>query len=142
MDGLAASGWKLVYTDHPSVYESQHDARKPPERHMYNFIWSIGLSLTKKGEINDVLWNGPAFEAGVSSGALVVAVNGEKYSNDVLKDAITTAKGGNTPIKLLIKYQGGYRTVPVAYYAGLQYLHLVRVKGTPDYLSRIIAPRK
>jgi hypothetical protein len=42
----------------------------------------------------------------------------------------------------LLKYQGGYRTVPVDYHGGLQYPHLVRVEGTPDYLSETIAARK
>jgi hypothetical protein len=30
----------------------------------------------------------------------------------------------------------------VDYHGGLQYPHLVRVAGTPDYLSEIITPRK
>ncbi|MEO8960133.1 MAG: peptidase M61 [Rudaea sp.] len=142
MEGLAASGWKLVYTEQPSAFQKQYDAHKEPARHMYNFIWSIGLSLTKQGEINDVLWDGPAFKAGVSTGATVEAVNGEKYSSDVLKDAITAAKGNKSPIQLLLKYQGGYRTVPVDYHDGLQYPHLERIKDTPDYLSGIIAAKK
>ncbi|HET8942087.1 MAG TPA: peptidase M61 [Rudaea sp.] len=142
LDGLAASGWKLVYTDTPSTYEEHYDKGNPPARHMYNFIWSIGLSMTKQGVVNDVLWNGPAFKAGVSSGATIVAVNGETYSSDVLKDAISAARNSKTPIQLLLKYQGGYRTVPVDYHGGLQYPHLQRVQNTPDYLSRIIAPRK
>ncbi len=142
MDGIAASGWKLVYTDQPSAYEKQYDQRKQSARHMYNFIWSIGLTLAKNGAINDVLWNGPAFKAGVSSGATVVAVNGEKYSSDGLKDAISAAKTGTSPIRLLLKYQGGYRTVAIDYHDGPQYPHLVRVSATPDYLTRIIAARK
>ncbi|TAM17349.1 MAG: peptidase M61, partial [Rhodanobacter sp.] len=70
------------------------------------------------------------------------AVNGEAYSSDVLKNAITAAKDSKSPIRLLFKYQGAVRTVPVDYHGGLQYPHLVRVKGTPDYLSQIIAARK
>jgi len=89
-----------------------------------------------------VRWNGPAFKAGVSTGATIVAVNGKDYSKDVLKDAIAAAKGGKEPIKLLLKFQGGYRTAMVDYHDGLQYPHLVRVAGTPDYLSQIIAPRR
>lgn len=30
----------------------------------------------------------------------------------------------------------------VDYYGGLQYPHLVRVNGTPDYLDEIIAAKK
>ncbi len=142
LDGLAASGWKLVYTDKPSEYEKQYDSRPESSRHLYNFAWSIGLTLDKHGQINDVRWNGPAFKAGVSSGATLVAVNGKDYSREVLHDAIAAAKGGSAPIQLLLKYQGSFRSVPVDYHDGLQYPHLVRIDGTPDYLSQIIAVRK
>ncbi|HET8764443.1 MAG TPA: peptidase M61, partial [Rhodanobacter sp.] len=65
--GLAASGWKLVYTDQASAYQKQYDAASESPRHIYNFTYSIGLTLTKDGEINDVRWNGPAFKAGIGS---------------------------------------------------------------------------
>jgi predicted metalloprotease with PDZ domain len=107
-----------------------------------NFTWSIGLTMTGSGKVNDVRWDGPAFKAGVSTGATVVAVNGTAYSKDVLTSAITAAKDSKTPIELTLKYQGRFRTVPVEYHGGLQYPHLVRVEGTPDYLSEIIAARK
>lgn len=141
-DGLAASGWKLVYTDKESDYESQYNSRSQPSRHLYNFTWSIGLTMNDKAQVNDVRWNGPAFKAGVSTGATLVAVNGQDYSKDVLKDAIAAAKNSSAPIQLLFKYQGGYRNVAVDYHGGLQYPHLVRIDGKPDYLSEIIAPRK
>jgi predicted metalloprotease with PDZ domain len=109
---------------------------------MYNFAWSIGLTIDKQGEINDVRWGGPAFKAGVSTGATVVAVNGQAYSRDVLKEAIAAAKGGSAPITLLLKYQGQVQSVPVDYHGGPQYPHLERIAGTPDYLDQIIAARK
>lgn len=142
LDGVDGTGWKLVYTDQESAYEKQYNRRPQSPRHLYNFTWSIGLTMAKGGQINDVRWNGPAFKAGVSTGATVVGVNGQHYTSDVLKDAITAARDGKSPIKLLLQYQGGYRTVPVDYHGGLQYPHLVRIKGTPDYLSEIIAARK
>jgi predicted metalloprotease with PDZ domain len=141
-DGIAATGWKLVYTDKESDYEKQYNKLPESSRHSDEFVWSIGLTMTDKCEVSDVRWNGPAFKAGVSSGAAVVAVNGQEYSNDVLKSAIAAAKDSAAPIQLLLKYQGGYRTVPVDYHGGLQYPHLVRIEGTPDYLGQIIAPRK
>ncbi len=138
-----ATGWKLVYTDKQSAYEKQYDSRPEPARHLYNFAWSIGLTLERQGQINDVRWNGPAFKAGVSTGATLVAVNGHAYSRSMCcKIAIAAAKDSKAPIQLLLKYQGGYRTVPVDYHDGLQYPHLVRIEGTPDYLSQIIAARK
>ena len=140
--GLESTGWKLVYTDKESPYEKQYEGRDESPRHIYNFTYSIGLTLTKDGGINDVRWNGPAFKAGIGSGGEVVAVNGQDYKASVLKRAITAARDSKQPIELLIKYQGDYTTVPVDYHGGLQYPHLERIKGTPDYLSQIIAPRK
>ena len=141
-DGLAASGWKLVYSDKESDYEKAYNSRPQSSRHIYNFAWSIGLTMNDKGEVNDVRWDGPAFKAGVSTGAAVAAVNGQAYSDEVLKDAIAAAKNSKAPIQLLLKYQGGFRTVSVDYHDGLKYPHLVRIDGAPDYLSAIIAPRK
>ncbi|HET7562344.1 MAG TPA: peptidase M61 [Rhodanobacteraceae bacterium] len=139
--GVEASGWKLVYTDKESPYQKAYEGSEQSPRHIYNFAYSIGLTLTKDGGINDVRWDGPAFKAGIGSGAQLVAVNGQAYKSEVLKDAITAAKNSKQPIELLIKDQGRYRTVPVDYHGGLQYPHLVRVKGTPDYLSQIIKAR-
>ncbi|MBD8900036.1 M61 family metallopeptidase [Rhodanobacter sp. DHG33] len=141
-DGLAAAGWKLVYTDKPTEIEKQYDSRPQSSRHMYNFAWSIGMTLTRSGDVNDVRWGGPAFKAGVSTGATLVAVNGQTYSREVLKVAIAAAKTDKAPIKLLLKFQGSLLTVPVDYHDGLQYPHLERIAGTPDYLDQIIAARK
>ncbi|TAN06033.1 MAG: M61 family peptidase [Rhodanobacteraceae bacterium] len=140
--GLEASGWKLVYTDQESPYEKEYEEEDESPRHIFNFTYSIGLTLTKDGGINDVRWNGPAFKAGIGSGGTLVAVDGQAYKASVLKHAITAAKDSKAPIELLIKYLGDYRRVAVDYHGGLQYPHLVRVKGTPDYLDQIIAAKK
>ncbi len=141
MAGIEASGWRLVYTDQESKYQKEYDARAN-SRHLMSFALSIGLAITNTGEINDVRWNGPAFKAGVSTGATVVAVNGREYTAEVMTNAIERAEHSKDPIRILLKYQGGYKTAAVDYHGGLQYPHLVRVEGTPDYLSEIIAARK
>ncbi|HEV7122848.1 MAG TPA: peptidase M61, partial [Rhodanobacter sp.] len=38
--GLAASGWKLVYTDRESPYEKQYDSQPQSPRHLFNFTYS------------------------------------------------------------------------------------------------------
>ena len=141
-DGLAAAGWKLVYDDKESEFQKQYDGRPESSRHLLNFTFSIGLTLTSSGKVNDVRWDGPAFKAGISTGATIVAVNGAAYTKDALNDAITAAKGASQPIDLTVKYQGRFRNVAVDYHGGLQYPHLVRIEGTPDYLSEIIAAKK
>jgi predicted metalloprotease with PDZ domain len=140
LDGVKASGWQLVYTDKKSEYEQQYDGRPQAARHLYNYAWSIGLSLNKD-VVNDVVWDGPAFKAGISTGATVIAVNGREFSRDALDAAIAAAKGSRDPIRLTLKYQGAVREVAVDYHGGLQYPHLVRIDGTTDTLSQLVAPR-
>ncbi|WCE02564.1 peptidase M61 [Pseudoxanthomonas sp. JBR18] len=142
LDTIEGTGWKLVYTDTPSTYQKQYDSQPQSPRHLYNFTWSIGLTMAPDGTINDVRWDGPAFKAGVSTGAKLVAVDGQDYSVDAFKDAIAAAKTRKAPLELLLQYQGVTRTVAVDYHGGLQYPHLERVPGTPDYLSQIIAARR
>ena len=86
-------------------------------------------------------WGGPAFRAGIGSGATIVAVNGQAYSKSVLEDAIKAAKGGNAPIELLVRDFDRYRAVAVPYHDGLRYPHLERIEGTPDRLTAIFKAR-
>jgi predicted metalloprotease with PDZ domain len=139
---IEAAGWKLVYTDTENEYERAYDAGPQSPRHSFNFAWSIGLTLKRDGTINDVRWNGPAFKTGIGSGGRLMAVNGRAYTDQVLKDAITAAKEGSAPIELLIRRFGTDHTFAVSYHGGLQYPHLVRIPGTPNYLDEIIATRK
>jgi hypothetical protein len=71
----------------------------------------------------------------------LIAVNGQEYSSEALRDAISAAKGGSAPIELLVKSFNEYRTLPVAYHDGPLYPHLVRGTGA-DTLSELLAPRK
>ena len=86
-------------------------------------------------------WDSPAFDAGIGSGATIVAVDGQAYSKEVLEDAVKAAKGGSAPIELLVKSFDRYRTVPVRWNGGLRHPHLERIEGKPDRLSKILAPR-
>ena len=89
-------------------------------------------------------WDGPAFNAGVVTGAKIVAVNGVAYDQDVIKLAIAAAKGGTKPIELLIRRGDKFLTVPVAYHGGLRWPWLERApdgKG-PAGLDLLLAPRR
>jgi predicted metalloprotease with PDZ domain len=136
--GLAEHGWKLVYNDKPS------DAVKAIEafRHAADLTDSLGLSIGKEGAIGDVLWDGPAFNAGLSPGMSIVAVNGKSYDPDVIKDAVTaSAKDSSQPIELLVKDFDEYKTIRIDYHGGLKYPHLERDTSKPDTLSQLIKAR-
>lgn len=137
LDGLAAAGWKLVYTDKPSEYQKNLEA----ERKTGDYSASLGLGLNG-AKIGDVRWNGPAFKAGIAPTSTVIAVNGREFSSERLKDAVAATKDGKAPIELLLKNGEEYKSVRIDYRDGLKYPHLERIAGTPDRLSAIFAPRK
>ncbi|RUL74969.1 M61 family metallopeptidase [Dyella choica] len=133
--GLASHGWKLVYNDKPS------DAIKAMEmfRHVTDLTYSLGVSIGKEGAINDVLWDGPAFNAGLSPGMTIVAVNGHGFDSDAIKEAVTAAaKDSGQSIELLVKNFDEYKTLRIDYRGGLKYPHLERDSSKPDTLSQLI----
>ncbi|KAK0360364.1 hypothetical protein LTR94_027589, partial [Friedmanniomyces endolithicus] len=78
----------------------------------------------------------------IGAGWSLVAVNGKAASAEVLRQAVTAAKGTQTPLELLIKSGDRFRTVSFNYHDGLRYPRLERIAGTPDRLSAIFAPRR
>ena len=93
------------------------------------------------GNIGEVLWDGPAFQAGIAPEMTVVAVNGMAFTSDVIKDAVTAAKTDKGPIELLVKRLDRYETFKVDYHGGLQYPSLERIPGTPDTLSKLLTAK-
>jgi predicted metalloprotease with PDZ domain len=139
LDGLTRGGYKLVYTDTPTEYFKGAETRGKTT----NLSYSLGLTVGAGGVLSDVAWGGPAFKAGLTSGATVVAVNGETYDADKLKDAVkATIKPGAAPIELLVKDGERYRTVKIDYQGGARYPRLERIAGTPARLDDILAARK
>ena len=137
LDGLAASGWKLVYTDTPNAFHQLEQASRKEADHAA----SIGLVVgSDDGRIRDVRWEGPAFKAGLAPGGSLVAVNGRAFEAEVLREAIAAGSSGQ-PIELLVRSGEWYRTVRVDYRGGLRYPRLERIANRPDRLRAILAPR-
>lgn len=139
LDGLASGGWKLVYRDTPSAY--QDDLVKTSKR--ADFIYSLGLTVDKvSGRIEEVLWDSPAFAAGLASSMTLVAVNNQEFDVDVLEQAIRDAAVRKTPMDVLVKNFDRFRSVRIDYHDGLRYPHLERIAGSTDRLGEIFAPRR
>lgn len=137
LKGLELSGWKLVYTDKPSA------AFTDANRRQVNLLFSGGLLLGLAGKVEQVLWNSAAYDAGLAVGDVLLAVNELPFSDDALRAAVAAAKGGATPIKLVVKTDDRLRTVEWAWTGGLRYPRLERigaVKQTP--LEMLLSPRK
>jgi len=138
LDGLAASGWKLTYTDKPSDYHKSIEG----DRKMVDYGASLGMVVSNKdASVGAVRWDGPAFNAGIVPGSTLLAVNGYAFENERLKDAITANKDGRHPIELVVKHGEVVKTVRLDYRDGLKYPRLERMGGTPDRLSKIFAPK-
>jgi predicted metalloprotease with PDZ domain len=116
--GLASHGWKLVYTDQPSDIVRQTEA----VRGVTGLMFSLGLSVDSKGNILEILWDGPAFKAELVEGQTITEVDGKPFSASRLRNAIVAAHDTpNVPVELIVKDADGSRPVRVDYRGGLQY---------------------
>lgn len=131
--GLDAAGWKLVYTETPSEAVKAQETRASG----INLTYSLGLSVANSGVLTDVLWDSPAFNAGLIPGMTVLAVNGRVYKGETLKEAVTAAKTDKAPITLLVRSFDRIDTVTLDYHGGLLYPSLERIAGKPDRLAEL-----
>ena len=142
LDGLARGGYKLVYTDKPNAVQEARAAMGGRFGGGTSLAYSLGLSVGSDNKISSVLWNSPAFKAGLAPGMTLVAVNNEAASGDLLKDAVKDAAKSKAPIVLLVNDADHIRTVTIDYTGGLRYPHLQRIPGAPDRLGPIHAAKK
>ncbi|HEV2277992.1 MAG TPA: M61 family peptidase [Acidobacteriaceae bacterium] len=136
LEGIEQGGYKLIYTDQPNEFEQA----KTGSGGGTNAWWSIGLSVTADGHIEDVLIGSPADKVRLGPGMQIVAVNGRQFSGPLLNDAIRGAKGNQAPIELIVTNTGTYKVLGIDYHGGLRFPHLERVNGTDDYLDEILKP--
>jgi predicted metalloprotease with PDZ domain len=135
LDGFERAGWRLEFGEEPNNYI--RDAEK--DRKVTDLSYSLGLVVNAGGNLTEVVWDSPAFDAGLTINTTLVAVNGDAYSADVLKAAIrAAAKAGGAPLELLVKNQDRFRTVRIDYRGGLKYPRLVRIDGRPDLLETLL----
>jgi predicted metalloprotease with PDZ domain len=135
--GIEKAGYRLVWKDEPNPYNKGASEKSGAIALGY----SLGLDLDKDGKVTSAMWDGPAFDAGIVTGAQIVAVNGEAFSKDAILGAITAAKDGKDPIELLVKRGDRYLTVPIAYHGGLRYPWLEPAGEGEQPLDRLLAPR-
>ena len=139
LDGITRGGYRLVYTDKPSDFQKSEDSY----REAHDFSASIGLLLGKDATISGVIWDSPAYRAGLAKGGKILAINGLAVDEDNdLQAAIKLAHTDKAPIELLVQDDMHFRMVQVPYHDGLRYPHLERVAGTPALLDDLLAPLK
>ena len=136
VNGFAMNGYKLVYGPEPTSYFTNAE-----KSGTINVTYSVGLSIAKDGEVAQVIWDSPAFKAGIDVGTVIQAVNDTAYSGDAMKAAIDNAQTSKQPIRLLLKNGPRYREVAIDYHGGPRYPRLQKTGTGESGLDRLLAPR-
>ena len=142
LGGLENSGWKLVFTDVQNEYEHINEAANQE----VELQFSLGLLLHAPGgedsdHILDVIPGSPAATVGLAPGMRMIAVNGRKWSPEILREAIAKGKNNADPIELLAENGDFFQTFRIDYHGGERYPHLEPISGKPDMLT-VIAKAK
>ena len=137
LTGFTASGYTLVYTDTPTpAFADQMRTGK-----INNLGYSGGLVVGAAGAIEQVIWNSAAYDAGLTVGDTLLAVDDQPFSDDGLKAAIAAARGGSTPVRLVVKTADRLRTVELKWFEGLRYPRFAKTGGTDTALDKLLMAR-
>jgi predicted metalloprotease with PDZ domain len=138
LEGLTAGGWRLVFDTEPSPVEKGEAAA----RKVTNLYYSLGISLKDDGAaIVDVVPETPADAAGLAPDSNLIAINGRKYSKEILEDALKAGGGEPRVLDLLIQKDDTFKTVQVRYAGHARHPRLERDPSAPDLLTPILSPR-
>ncbi len=136
LDGITRGGYRLVYNDTPTDFSKAAEAR----RKVTDLTYSLGFIVGREAKLTDVLWEGPAFQAGLTVGTQLIAVNGVAYDGDRLKTIVKNSRTSADGIEFIVKNGDRYRTVRIDYHGGLRYPHL-EANGAPRLLDAILAAK-
>lgn len=140
--GLEASGWRVRFSEEPN----QHERAVESVNHTTDARFSLGFILINPGgenasQIADVIPGSPAAQAGIAPGMRLAAVNGRRWTPDILRDAIRRAKGKTGAIELLVENEEFFQTYRLDYHDGERYPHLERAEANADVFTEIAKPK-
>ena len=135
--GIDRGGYRLVYGSAPGTYLTDMEKGSG----VANLLFSLGLTVGSDGTLQEVLWEGPAFRAGLTAGAKLLSVNDQPFTPDAIKQAVTDAGRGST-LRLRVRSGKHERSVELACPDGHRYPYLERLDDTRPRLLEILAPRR
>ncbi len=138
LGGLENSGWKLVFTE----TMNEHQRAEETVNQEADVEYSLGMDVHATGgdesdRILDVIPGSPAAKAGLAPGMHLLAVNGRRWTPELLRDAIKRAKNQKEPIDLLAENSDYFKNYQVDYHGGERYPHLEAADGKTDELAEI-----
>jgi predicted metalloprotease with PDZ domain len=138
LGGVVNSGWKLVFTE--TVNEHQRSEEIVSQE--VDVEYSLGFQVHATGgeesdRILDVIPGSPADKAGLAPGMHLLAVNGRRWTPELLRDAIKRAGNNKEPIELLAENNDYFQIYRVEYHGGEKYPHLEATSGKTDVLAEI-----
>lgn len=135
--GFERGGYRLVYRDEPS------DMWRAKEQlsGITSFLFSLGLTVTASGQVKEVRWGSPAFDAAITAGTTLIGVAGLTFTPDGLSRAIAQA-GQGEKVQLLVQAGKHQREVEIDCPSGHLYPHLEPIPGARRRLDEILAPRR
>jgi predicted metalloprotease with PDZ domain len=141
LGGLTQSGWHVTYSSAENQFEKAGEGANS-----VNADFSIGASIKADGVVEDVIWGGPSFKAGLGPGMKILTVDDRPFSVATFRAALDATTAG-TPaagaqrVRFLISNGGPTRLLEVTYQGGQRYPRLERSDTGPDYLAEIARPR-
>ncbi|HEY1272772.1 MAG TPA: M61 family peptidase [Terriglobales bacterium] len=137
LGGIEGSGWRLIYNEIPTELWRAEEAT----HQSVDAAYSIGLRMRHDGSVLDTIEGMAAAKVGIGPGMKVIAVNGRRFSSEILRDALRASKTSKEPLQLLVENTEYYKTYKLDYHEGEKYPHLVRDESKPDLLEEIIKGR-
>ena len=136
--GLELGGYRLAYGTEPN---SSTKAREV-ERHIVDQSHGVGLIVQDDGAVDTVIWDSPAFRAGMTNGDRIVAVNGIEYSRARFLEMLGATSGGKLPLQLIVRQGRRFATIALDYSGGIRYPRLQKIGEGETSLDRLLKPRR
>jgi predicted metalloprotease with PDZ domain len=138
LEGLQAAGWRLVLDATPSVMHAAHEADDKD----LDLRYSLGFYVDDdQATIGDVIPGSAADVAGLAPGSHIMALNGYKWSKELLHDTLAAPADPAATLTLLVQKDDMFKAVPLKYSGGERYPNLLREPSNADLLSQIAHPR-
>lgn len=134
--GFELGGYRLVYGDTPGPMVRGREA----SQHMIEQVYGAGFVVKDDGTISTVVWDSPAFRAGLRDGDRILAVGGVEYARTRLLEALRAGASGGR-IELVVKQGHNIRMNALDYSGGIRYPRLQKTGEGEGSLDRLLKPR-